>query len=197
MTDSPYIYHIFVFNREQAENADNLDEGPVCSICYASRPEVVHRPCGHSEFCMVCSLQCDVCPLCRTAIEDRDELAEDSASAAAAATPGGTNMTNAALGRKDSPTTAAAATDGTSMAQMARRDSTSAAAPTPTDGTSMARSAEMARHAGETGAMMSDAREDGEQRGGEPVTAVVSSEGVAGQDGSEEGSEWEEEEEDL
>ena len=73
--------------REQAEAGDDeLDDGPVCSICYASRPEVVHQPCGHSEFCLVCSLQCDVCPLCRTEIDDRDELAAAAASPSAEAT---------------------------------------------------------------------------------------------------------------
>lgn len=76
---------LFPLRREQAEADDgDLDEGPVCSICYASRPEVVHQPCGHSEFCLVCSLQCDVCPLCRTEISDRDELAAGGAETATA-----------------------------------------------------------------------------------------------------------------
>ena len=50
------------------------DDAPTCSICYASAPEVTHRPCGHAEFCMMCSLHCEVCPLCRVTIDQREPL---------------------------------------------------------------------------------------------------------------------------
>jgi hypothetical protein len=91
--------------REQAEADDgDLDEGPVCSICYASRPEVVHQPCGHSEFCLVCSLQCDVCPLCRTEISDRDELAAKGA----ATVPAGQALSGGVASAASPPATAGA-----------------------------------------------------------------------------------------
>ncbi len=66
------------FHREQAET-ETGDGGPVCTVCYVSRPQVIHQPCGHRDFCLVCSLQCEACPLCRAPIADRQELVSDSA----------------------------------------------------------------------------------------------------------------------
>eukprot|EP00045_Choanoeca_perplexa_P012130 m.131087 g.131087 ORF g.131087 m.131087 type:complete len:638 (-) comp15899_c0_seq1:702-2615(-) len=79
----PRLMTLQLLQRERDEMEID-DDAPVCSICYSSPPEVTHKPCGHAEFCMICSLHCEVCPLCRVTIEERVPLPVDTASAQAA-----------------------------------------------------------------------------------------------------------------
>ncbi len=49
-------------------------ESPKCAICFeALRPDTKCRlsPCGHTEICVTCAMQCELCPFCRTTIDER------------------------------------------------------------------------------------------------------------------------------
>ena len=55
------------------------DARPTCQICCALPPNTRLIPCGHQGFCFQCTLQCEICPICRRKIENRDvekEIAE-------------------------------------------------------------------------------------------------------------------------
>lgn len=42
-----------------------------CTLCFDNKAEVSLQPCGHQGFCMTCSIQLDICPLCRETVTDR------------------------------------------------------------------------------------------------------------------------------
>lgn len=45
-----------------------------CSLCFDQKATVQLRPCLHTGFCMVCSLQLEHCPICRGNIQERAEV---------------------------------------------------------------------------------------------------------------------------
>lgn len=44
-----------------------------CTICFAEKATHKLSPCNHSGFCFKCSLQLEICPMCRTTIVERVE----------------------------------------------------------------------------------------------------------------------------
>ncbi|EGD75725.1 hypothetical protein PTSG_07841 [Salpingoeca rosetta] len=52
------IPRLVLLNQIQQElnDDDDLDEDNTCSICFVRPIEVVHEPCGHRAFCLICSL---------------------------------------------------------------------------------------------------------------------------------------------
>jgi hypothetical protein len=53
-----------------------LDDINLCHICFDGKRAIMFRPCGHSQFCKSCAKRMEVCPLCRTKIEEISSLAE-------------------------------------------------------------------------------------------------------------------------
>ncbi|XP_013382424.1 RING finger and SPRY domain-containing protein 1 isoform X1 [Lingula anatina] len=45
-----------------------------CTICFDKQDTVMLLPCDHTGFCMDCAMQLEVCPLCRTNIEQRKQV---------------------------------------------------------------------------------------------------------------------------
>eukprot|EP01147_Barroeca_monosierra_P007473 gene7473-549_t len=68
---------LVVLNEIQEKlNEEEFSDEEVCTICYVRPIEVKLEPCGHQAFCLLCSLQVNLCPLCRIEITTRKELAE-------------------------------------------------------------------------------------------------------------------------
>lgn len=42
-----------------------------CVVCMATERQAVFEPCGHVACCMPCATRCDVCPLCKAAINEQ------------------------------------------------------------------------------------------------------------------------------
>lgn len=61
-------------------NANLIDESlndlAKCTICYSHRANMRLQPCHHEGFCVSCALQFEQCPICRSTIEDREEVDE-------------------------------------------------------------------------------------------------------------------------
>lgn len=52
-----------------------------CTICFADKASHCLTPCGHKGFCFNCSLKLEICPMCRTPINERVELEKTSSRA--------------------------------------------------------------------------------------------------------------------
>ncbi|GFQ86719.1 RING finger and SPRY domain-containing protein 1, partial [Trichonephila clavata] len=45
-----------------------------CSLCFDGSATVRLDPCQHTGFCVQCALQLEVCPMCRSKIDERAEI---------------------------------------------------------------------------------------------------------------------------
>ncbi len=52
--------------------------GELCTICYDERADVQLLPCKHKDICYTCALRLVTCPVCRTAIESREQIVADA-----------------------------------------------------------------------------------------------------------------------
>ncbi|KAK3851893.1 hypothetical protein Pcinc_041491 [Petrolisthes cinctipes] len=58
--------------RLQKLRAMSVEEG-ACTLCFDESATILLLPCHHRGFCERCSLQLEICPMCRCNIEQRQE----------------------------------------------------------------------------------------------------------------------------
>ena len=58
-----------------SEEASQVSQSEMCSICYSRKSNIAMIPCGHSNFCKQCAVKFDTeCPVCRTLITGKIKL---------------------------------------------------------------------------------------------------------------------------
>jgi hypothetical protein len=64
--------HLLVATTNSALQADvSLMDLSKCTICYATKANTQLKPCNHEGFCSECSVQFQICPICRAKIIER------------------------------------------------------------------------------------------------------------------------------
>ncbi|XP_076030600.1 RING finger and SPRY domain-containing protein 1-like isoform X2 [Oratosquilla oratoria] len=53
-------------------------EEDACTLCFDQRASITLLPCAHRGFCESCALQLEICPMCRSPIEERRESSQES-----------------------------------------------------------------------------------------------------------------------
>lgn len=61
--------------RLQKLRAMSVEEG-ACTLCFDESATIVFLPCSHRGFCERCSLQLEICPMCRRRIDERQKVEE-------------------------------------------------------------------------------------------------------------------------
>lgn len=56
---------------QKKEETKEIEKDSNCCVCINSAPAIVFIPCGHLCACEECSKKCDVCPVCRNAIDSK------------------------------------------------------------------------------------------------------------------------------
>ncbi|CAJ0944006.1 unnamed protein product, partial [Mesorhabditis belari] len=54
-----------------------------CNICYANPADTTLIPCSHGDLCSTCALQLESCPICRSAIFQRNSIPKSSSTQSA------------------------------------------------------------------------------------------------------------------
>merc|ERR1719145_419857 len=54
--------------------ANKTEEKGICGICFDKVADCVFVPCGHLGFCMACSEQQALCPICRNQIQIKQKV---------------------------------------------------------------------------------------------------------------------------
>jgi hypothetical protein len=57
-----------------SEVDSKLEDSGRCVVCLQTRAQVAFFPCKHMRVCQVCSGDCEVCPICRSLIQERHVL---------------------------------------------------------------------------------------------------------------------------